>query len=425
MNRKLLLMIALLGLVISNAYANATFYAKVKTVVGTGKGTVYVKAGENQDMTGVTNTELTSSKDVGSSSKETHVPFTIIATPEVGYSFTNITTSRNETYTDSKITYQAYTNSKNESEPSVTTVTANFTAKSYTVTFQANGGLIPEGGNMGKTPEGKVTSLNPDKTSGTVKVTYDSRDFRTMSKDIPVKDGYKFTGWYDGNVQVYDADGIGTGDYWNGDDGGWSHDGNVTLTAHWEQLAEVNMTVSAGKYGTFCAPFAFGKHGVEAYTVSSVSNTILQLDEVNDDNIPANTPVVIFNSTAENINVNEWGVPANEDYCGEGLLVGLLKAVEVPANSYILTAVEGAQKFYKLNTTSTGVANRCYLKEGNYSSAKILSFSEEDVTDISAIDAINSGADIYNANGVKTSGLQKGMNIVKMANGSVKKIFVK
>lgn len=198
-----------------------------------------------------------------------------------------------------------------------------------------------------------------------------------------------------------------------------------SMSITYSLVKKVNMSVSAGKYGTLCAPFAFGKHGVEAYTVSSVSNTILQLDEVNGNNIPANTPVVIFNSTDDNVNVDEWGVPATEDTCGEGLLVGLLKAIEVPANSYILTAVAGVQKFYKLNTTSTGVANRCYLKEGNYSSAKILSFSEEDVTDISAIDAINSGADIYNANGVKTNSLQKGMNIVKMANGSVKKIFVK
>lgn len=198
-----------------------------------------------------------------------------------------------------------------------------------------------------------------------------------------------------------------------------------TITIEYELIQKVNMSVSAGKYGTFCAPFAFGKHGVKAYTVSSVTNTVLELAEVSGDNIPANTPVVIYNEGGSDVNENEWGVPATENTCESGLLVGLLKAVEVPANSYILTTLEGGQKFYKLNTASTGKANRCYLKEGNYSSAKILSFCEEDATGISAIDALNSGADIYSVNGVKTNSLQKGMNIVKMANGSVKKIYVK
>lgn len=190
-------------------------------------------------------------------------------------------------------------------------------------------------------------------------------------------------------------------------------------------VQKVNMSVSAGKYGTFCAPFDFGKHGVDAYTVSYVNKTVLQLDEVDGNNIPVNTPVVIYNSTGNDVNVDEWGAPATRDTCEEGLLVGLLKAVDVPANSYILKTLEGGQKFYKLTTTSTGKANRCYLKEGNYSSAKLLSFDDEEATDISAIDALNYGADIYNANGVKINSLQKGMNIVKMANGSIKKIFVK
>lgn len=424
MNRKLLLMIALLGLVISNAYANATFYAKVKTVVGTGKGTVYVRAGENQDMTGITATNASGSKEVGRSSTETHVPFTIKATPSIGYEFSNISDG-NESYTNSQITYQALTRSTDSKSPDETTVTAYFTAKKYIVTFNANGGTIPDNGNMGNTPDGKETSLSEDKTSGRVKVTYDTRDFHTMGGDIPVKEGYRFTGWFDGDIMVYDANGVGTGDYWKGDDDGWSHDDDVTLTANWEQLAQVNMTVSKDKYGTFCAPFDFPKHGVIAYTVSSVSKSVLQLDEVGGNNIPANTPVVIYNSTGEDVNVDEWGAPATRDTCEEGLLVGLLKAVDVPANSYILKTLEGGQKFYKLTTTSTGKANRCYLKEGNYSSAKLLSFDDEEATDISAIDALNYGADIYNANGVKINSLQKGMNIVKMTNGSIKKIFVK
>lgn len=422
MKRKLLFLLTLLCLVVGNINAGGTFYAKVRTVVGAGKGTVYVKNGENQKMDGVTTTEASDSKYVTNGS-ETHVPFTIKATPSIGYEFSNISDG-NESYTNSQITYQALTRSKERNSPDETTVTAYFTAKKYTVTFNANGGTIPDNGNMGNTPADKETSLSKDQTSGTVKVTYDSRDFRTMSRDIPVQKGYRFTGWFDGAVMVYDADGVGTGDYWNGEDGGWSHDSNVTLTAGWEQLAEVNMSVSAGKYGTFCAPFEVTiPSGIKAYTVQSLDGAHLNLSEVTTTTIPATTPVIVEGGD-NGYDGNFYGPGPDAETCGTGILVGLLKDVEIPAGSYVLQTQSGKQAFYKVESAALGVVNRCYLKAD--AKAKVLNFNAEE-TAIEDLSDFMSGnvQSIYSANGAKVNSLQKGMNIVKMMNGQIKKIMVK
>lgn len=53
-------------------------------------------------------------------------------------------------------------------------------------------------------------------------------------------------------------------------------------------------------------------------------------------------------------------------------------------------------------------------------------FNEDETTGIDAIKALADGdAEIYNTNGVRIPSLQKGMNIVKMGNGAIRKIMVK
>lgn len=407
-----------------------TYYARVQTAVGAGKGTVYVKAGENQKMDGVTATSATDKKDIRSGN-DTHVPFTILATPAIGYNFSNITDGSGN-YSDANITYQAYTNSTDENAPYVTTVTANFTAKSYKVTFNANGGTIPENGNMG-TPrdDGKETSLSPDKTSGTVKVTFDSRDFRTMSDDNPTREGYKFTGWFNGNVQVYDADGIGTGNYWAGDDGGWSHDGDVTLTAGWEELEKVNMTIGSAHYGTFCAPFNVEiPVGVTAYKETSDEGNYVKFSSI-ESVIPANTPVIVYSEST--VNQNFYGTPITSDkICGAGVMKGNLgDDINATKGSYVLNSSSTEKlgvAFKVVGDTPRKVAkNRCYIPAP--SSAKLNSLSivideTTAITDFSAIMTPEINA-IYSISGAKLDKMQKGMNVVKYSDGSIKKIFVK
>ncbi len=108
-----------------------------------------------------------------------------------------------------------------------------------TITFNANGGLIPTNGNMGNTPAGQITTLSADRKSGTVVVTKDKTYFQIMANDCPARVGYTFAGWYTNTtsgVQVYDNTGYRVvGTYWNSE-GKWIGTSNVTLYAHWTPI---------------------------------------------------------------------------------------------------------------------------------------------------------------------------------------------
>jgi len=54
-------------------------------------------------------------------------------------------------------------------------------------------------------------------------------------------------------------------------------------------------------------------------------------------------------------------------------------------------------------------------------------FGEEgETTSISALQSLSDGnVEIYNTNGVRIPSLQKGMNILKMSDGKIKKVMVK
>jgi hypothetical protein len=56
--------------------------------------------------------------------------------------------------------------------------------------------------------------------------------------------------------------------------------------------------------------------------------------------------------------------------------------------------------------------------------AYVLDFNGE-TTGINGVYSIAAGSDIYNVNGVRSNTMQKGVNIIRNANGEVKKVFVK
>ena len=105
-------------------------------------------------------------------------------------------------------------------EPS-TTLYPSFSAKTYTLTVNPNGGLINGDGSS------KVLDT---------KLRFDTGNCWDISYLKPTREGFEFLGWYDapenGNI-VYDSNGkcINNGNYWK--DSSYVNPNNLTVYAHW------------------------------------------------------------------------------------------------------------------------------------------------------------------------------------------------
>ena len=195
--------------------------------------------------------------------------------------------------------------------------------------------------------------------------------------------------------------------------------------------SQATMTVKAGKYGTFVAPFDVTiPEGVEAYTVDEVTTNVVKLAAVEGSTLSAQTPVILKNTTEELVEETFYGKSETTADTEEGTyLVGVYKAgLTIPAGNYVLqTDTEtDTQAFYVVEGEFTSSANRCYLTNA-VSGANVRSISVAgEATGIDAIGALTSGNydAIYTANGTKVESLQKGLNIV-VKDGKSHKIFVK
>lgn len=183
-----------------------------------------------------------------------------------------------------------------------------------------------------------------------------------------------------------------------------------------------SMNISEAGYATFCAPFDVAvPQGVTAYTCAELNaNSELVLVEVQ--NISANTPVILEGAEFAESFFAEEADPTNNPT--NGLLTGVYAATAAPVGSYVLQQQGEKVAFFKVDSNDIMVgANRAYLTVA--SNAKALNFTTA-ATAINAVNALVSGkAEVYGANGARQNGLQKGMNIVKMADGSVQKVLVK
>lgn len=199
----------------------------------------------------------------------------------------------------------------------------------------------------------------------------------------------------------------------DGSRGSWLSYRDFTLTRY--SQTEANMTIEAGKYGTFVAPFDVTiPSGVTAQKVTGVTGSRLDFEGV-ETTIPANTPVVVFNETETAVNETFYG---KGDAVGtvkpDGqLLTGVYEAVKITAGNYVLQTQEGVQAFYKLEDDATAnTANRAYLTIPS-SPVKAFFFNDEDADGINAVEATaEDGRAIYNLAGQRVKKAQKGLYII-------------
>lgn len=123
----------------------------------------------------------------------------------------------------------------------------------YTLSFNADGGILPTGGNIDL-----YGNLSTDRTTGSVTVTYNEPSFSLMGNDCPSREGYSFNGWYraywkdDGSLdhleQIYNSSGNAVeSSLWSYWDNSWHYKyaGDMTLWAGWTRnsyILDLNAT---------------------------------------------------------------------------------------------------------------------------------------------------------------------------------------
>lgn len=165
------------------------------------------------------------------------------------------------------------------------------------------------------------------------------------------------------------------------------------------------LSVKANKWGTFIAPFTVAiPAGLEAYKVTGVSGNYMVKEAV-ESAIPANTPVVLNNTTDALVSKTFYGIStAVEDGYTEGLLTGVYTAATIPVSvgvttNYVLQTQGDVQAFYKVDADFTATPNRCYLTVTTGGGAKAF-FFDDAPTAIAGVEAdAEDNAPAYNVAG--------------------------
>ncbi len=307
---------------------------------------------------------------------------------------------------------------------SPTTLYANWTPNTYTLTFNVQ----------------KGDALNPSTQS----VTYDA-EYGTLP--TPTRHGFSFKGWY-----TTENGGLETGTEVTGSDI-YTIDGNQTIYAHWNTIT-VNVDAYSAETqlaGNYFRTFFDSQvahvlpTGVTAYKGQIDGNyfvltAIEAKDENDNDIIPKNVPVILrmlpneeagvsipgdlYQIKTKQISLTTSESELTIDNSDNELIGSDIDIYTAVTNSYILSFGSHGLGFYEWATHPLE-AHKAYVIKDPSNPAKALIFRfENDVTGIN--DAITefksdySKETIYNLNGLRLSKPQKGINII---NG--RKVWVK
>lgn len=191
------------------------------------------------------------------------------------------------------------------------------------------------------------------------------------------------------------------------------------------------------QWGTLCLPFEIKSDQYATckfYELKEVKETEIVLTEVTG-NIPAGTPVLVRRTTEStdiSLNATDAAVttaPTASSSANGFSLVGRFTASEaLSADSYIISN----NKFWRVSDLTSDVTDvkvgpfRAYLQSNGVQNVRMMSLSigGDDTTAIDVLNAADEGeAEIYDLNGHRLQGLQKGMNIVKRGNKTTKVII--
>lgn len=191
--------------------------------------------------------------------------------------------------------------------------------------------------------------------------------------------------------------------------------------------ASVEVSIGAGEIATRIFPFTPTlPDGVVAYSCSADDGTRLTLESVATP--VANTPYILYSGSGCALtDLEGWGT-AKQDSYKDDYLTGVFTRTEVPVNSYVLQKKDDKLGFYRVSATGQySSAYRVYVTVPS-GDVKSFGFTLDDIeTAIRAAEAEGQTTVTlrYNAAGQQIQSAQKGLNIIRMSDGSVRKVLVK
>ena len=178
------------------------------------------------------------------------------------------------------------------------------------------------------------------------------------------------------------------------------------------------LSVPASQWTTVYLPFAFEiPEGMEVYTPDFFQSPLLHITKM--EKTEANMPYLVKASEG----YYDLSGYARDTIDGQinGLLVGTHSQIAAPANTYVLEDGSQGVGFYRAGSYVVPAHNAYmqvettdeYILTGNFDGLDAIKMNES-----------NSIEAVYNLGGQKINGSQKGISIVRMSDGTIKKVVI-
>ncbi len=186
-----------------------------------------------------------------------------------------------------------------------------------------------------------------------------------------------------------------------------------------------SLVVTSAGWSTLCIPFSFViPEGMTFYTVVGTNeNGGLKLREVTTPEaykpylVKAAPGIYMFTGYSEERPDSE------SDLLEEGCLRGTIPGRYVPAGNYVLQSHNGQLGFYRVaedGKVKIG-ANRAWLTLSENSANSIL--VDDNAMGVYATESAPQMVDVHDMSGMRTNGMQKGVNIIRYSNGKTLKVI--
>lgn len=208
-----------------------------------------------------------------------------------------------------------------------------------------------------------------------------------------------------------------------------NHDGDNGNYWQFIKVTTVPVSISAANYATVAYPFAVkvpAESGVKAYAVSAVKKGMLELSEITDGIIAANTGAILYHEGEKQVNLEITNEAAT--YTGANKLQGATaKRTGFAANdTYVLALNSANQAAFLKSELTTVPANKAYVLASTLptgeAAAQALNFGFGEVTGINGVNAdSNNAVEYYDLNGRRVLYPANGIFVTNTG----KKVFIK